>query len=129
MGCKEQEHKFGEHGKKKCEGEKGRKRPAEENNKDEVQEFFALLGRIHAMHKLYKERRMNFPSAGQKPTSVWKLSFQWEDFSSLPWKDSSFGDYSNNTSTSVVCEKPCIGRDQRLGERSFDLNVEATAEG
>ncbi|XP_057867257.2 uncharacterized protein LOC131074622 isoform X2 [Cryptomeria japonica] len=69
MDCKEQERKFGGHGKKKCEGGKGKKRPAEDSNEDEVQEFFALVDRIHAVHKLYKQRRMNFPSAGETPTS------------------------------------------------------------
>ncbi|GLJ05981.1 hypothetical protein SUGI_0029810 [Cryptomeria japonica] len=141
MECKEQEHKFVEHGKKQSEGENCRKRPpAEVENEDEVQEFFAVVDRIHAMHKLYKQGPMNSPSGGETPTSqitggdvihgksLWKPSLEWEDFSALAGKESSFSDCSNNTSTSVVCEKPCIGRDQKMGVRSFDLNVEATVE-
>ncbi|GLJ05972.1 hypothetical protein SUGI_0029530 [Cryptomeria japonica] len=95
MECKEQEHKLEEHEKKQSEGEKGRKRPAQDDNEDEVQEFFALVDRIHAVHKLYKQRPMHCPSAGEIPTSQivggdfikgkssWKPSFQWEDFSTL----------------------------------------------
>ncbi|GLJ05970.1 hypothetical protein SUGI_0029470 [Cryptomeria japonica] len=134
MECKKQKHKFGESGKKQSESKKGRKRPAEDDNEDEVQQFFSLVDRIHAMHKLYKQRPMNCPSPGERPTShivrdnviqaksLWKPSFQWEDFSALGGKDSNF------TDCSVVCEKPCIGRDQTMGVRSFDLNVEATTE-
>ncbi|GLJ05975.1 hypothetical protein SUGI_0029650 [Cryptomeria japonica] len=137
---KEQEHKFGENGKKICEGGKGKKRPAEDENEDELQEFFALVDRIHAIHKLYKQRRMNFPSAGETPTSqivggdviqgksLWKPSFQWEDFFPLAGRDSTINDCSNNSSTLVVCEMTCVGSDQRLVVSSFDLNVEATTE-
>ncbi|GLJ05980.1 hypothetical protein SUGI_0029790 [Cryptomeria japonica] len=140
MECKAQEYIFEGHEKRQCEGGKGRKRPAEVENEDEVQQFFAVVDRIHAMHKLYKQRPMNSPCAGHTPTSqivgahviqgksLWKPSFQWADFSALAGKDSSLSDCSNNTSTSVVCGKACIGRDQNMGVRSFDLNVEATVE-
>ncbi|GLJ05969.1 hypothetical protein SUGI_0029430 [Cryptomeria japonica] len=96
---------------------------------------------IHAMHELYKQRPMNLPSGGKKPTSQndggsfiklkspWKPSLEWEDFSTLARKGSSFKYCSNkNAITWVMAENPCIGSDQNMGVGRFDLNVEATAE-
>ncbi|GLJ05976.1 hypothetical protein SUGI_0029690 [Cryptomeria japonica] len=140
MECKEQEHKLEEHEKKQSEEENGRKRPAQDENEDEVQQFFALVDRIHAVYKLYKQKPMDCPSAEETPKSQivggdfilgkssWKPSFKWEDFSALAGKGSTFTNCSDNKSTLVVCEKLCIGRDQTMGVRSFDLNVEATTE-
>ncbi|GLJ05967.1 hypothetical protein SUGI_0029400 [Cryptomeria japonica] len=134
-GPEEKLQSCADHERKQCEGEKGRKRPAEDDNEDEVQEFFALVDRIHSMHKLYKEKPMKRPSAGKIPTSQndggsvikrkspWKPSFQWEDFSAMARNDFSFTCCSKtNARSSVVSEKSCIG----VG--NLDLNVEATAE-
>ncbi|GLJ05968.1 hypothetical protein SUGI_0029420 [Cryptomeria japonica] len=141
MKCKGREHNFGEHERKQYEGEKCRKRPAEDENEDEVQEFFGVVDRIHAMQKLFKQKLMSCPSAGKIPTyqndggsfinlkSSWKPSLEWEDFSALARKSSSFSYRSNtNAVTWVVAESPCIGSDQNMGVGRFDLNVEATAE-
>ncbi|KAH9307761.1 hypothetical protein KI387_035672, partial [Taxus chinensis] len=64
-------------------------------DREEMEQFVALIDRIEETKKLCKQRRMNYSSAKDELTvksiSPWKPSFQWEDFCSSGIKDSFAG--------------------------------------
>ncbi|GLJ24376.1 hypothetical protein SUGI_0465340 [Cryptomeria japonica] len=112
----------------------------------EVQEFFALLDRIQSMRMLLKQKQMNGFTAEEistvqnmgsdviKRRSLWKPSFEWEDFSILTREDNpsaprnSRFSANNKVGRSEKSLKPDMGSDKWKRVANFDLNIEAGVE-
>lgn len=117
---------------------------------DEIAIFFALVDRIRATNKMMKQKHATFDPAKATSTaaentevkivtskSLWKPSFEWEDFS---YGDMMFGgngqssnvwDSANNSASSLKeIQKPDIGigEGKRRSVESFDLNAEPPSE-
>ncbi|KAJ4972615.1 hypothetical protein NE237_005789 [Protea cynaroides] len=69
--------------KKRVKEEKG-EQPVEEMEKateEEVEEFYAILRRIHQVQRYFGKRKGGEgEGATKKKGGIWKPSFQWEDF-------------------------------------------------
>ncbi|KAH9307770.1 hypothetical protein KI387_035681, partial [Taxus chinensis] len=132
MDCKEPKQKMrcSQNDGPKNEIEKDKKRSRPDDSGEEVHQFFALVDRIEAMQRIFKQHRMNGVSSVIARESPWKPSFEHEDFCSPPWKrrnslqSDSISCEKKNTGSSGVAGKP--DNDEYMAVRSFDLNVEAT---
>ncbi|GLJ24383.1 hypothetical protein SUGI_0465670 [Cryptomeria japonica] len=134
----------GKHERMGSYGEKEIKRKrTDDGEDDEVQQFFALVDRIQAMHRHFRQKQVNPVSAELvssmeenvganiiKRESIWKPSFEPEDFSYLysnvhPSAQSESTSCMNNSATASGASKQLDrGTDKSMPTERFDLNVE-----
>ncbi|XP_057818433.1 uncharacterized protein LOC131031354 [Cryptomeria japonica] len=135
-GPPEKLHCSPKHARSEFDGGIASKRQRTGDNGDGFQEFSALIDRIQEMHRDFRQRRMDFQKISTvenvgvhdiKRKSLWKPSFEWEDFSCFVSKANASAQ-GNLSCCKIKKARNSVVVDEYMPVGSLDLNAEPTSE-